>query len=197
MRREPPLLHGMAGDEPFSPWPSAKCRLLRTFIKPSKYPRRYASAMRIAGFSCTPRQAYVAVSNDGIIEESSVERLDVAAQHEASQELLATRDDVRRLIREVEASKVVLLQPEERQPRNPGYQELVPRIALETVIRLAAVEDGVDVELLPRPTVRARLGLPKSGSLDSHVEKAVKDPVGRYWNQGRGVAALAALSAEG
>jgi hypothetical protein len=150
--------------------------------------------MRIVGFSCTPRQAYVALVNDGVIEESGVERLEVAAQHEASEELLKTRDDVRRLIGELEAKRIVLLQPEEHQPRKPGYQELLPRIALETVIRLAGVEDGVAVELLPRPTVRARLGLPKSGSLDSHVEKVVEEPVGRYWNEGRNLAALAALA---
>lgn len=150
--------------------------------------------MRIVGFSCTPRQAYVAVANNDTIEESSVERLEVAAQHEASEELLATRDDARRLIQELKASKLVLLQPEEHQPRKPGYQELMPRIALETVIRLAGVENGVAVELLPRPTVRSRLGLPKSRSLDSHTEKVIEEPVGRYWNEGRCLAALAALA---
>jgi hypothetical protein len=134
------------------------------------------------------------VANDSSIEESDIQQLEVGAQHEATEELLATRDDVRRIIRELKADKVVLLQPEERQPRKPGYQELMPRIALETVIRIAAVEDDVAVELLPRPTVRARLDLPRSGPLDSHVEIVIEKPIGRYWNEGRGVAALAALA---
>lgn len=152
--------------------------------------------MQIVGFSCTPRLAYVAVVNGSEVKESDIERHEMAAQHEASEELLKTKDDFRRLLRELEAEKVVLLQPEERQPRKPSYQELVPRIALETVIRLAAVEEGIGVELLPRPTVRARLGLPKSGSLDSHVSKVIEAPVGRYWNEGRRLAALVALAGE-
>ena len=152
--------------------------------------------MRIVGFSCTPRQAYVAVVNGGAVEESDIERHEMAAQHEASEELLRTRDDFRRLLRELDAEKAVLLQPEERQPRKPSYQELMPRIALETVIRLAAVEEGVAVEVLPRPTVRSRLGLPKSGSLDSHVSASIESPVGRYWNEGRSIAALAARAGE-
>lgn len=156
--------------------------------------RRYDHRMRVVGFSCTPRQAYVALAANGSIEKSSIERLDVAAQHEASEELLATRDDVRRIVRELSVNKFVLLMPEEQPRRKPSYQELLPRIALETVIRIAAVEDDVAVELMPRPTVRARLGLPRSGSLNSHVDAAIESPVGRYWNEGRCLAALAALA---
>jgi hypothetical protein len=50
--------------------------------------------------------------------------------------------------------------------------------------------------LLARATVRARLGLPKSGDLASHVSSVAPEPVGRYWSAGRDVAGLAALAME-
>ena len=77
-----------------------------------------------------------------------------------------------------------------------GEKAIAPRAALETLVRLAAVRAGIPIEVLPRPTVRARLGLPRSGDLGSHVEARIPEPVGRYWNAGRNVAGLAALAGE-
>jgi hypothetical protein len=74
------------------------------------------------------------------------------------------------------------------------YQEIAPRVALETLARIAAVEEKIAIEVLPRPTVRSRLGISRADDLASHVGKTIAQPVGRYWTAGRDVAALAALA---
>jgi hypothetical protein len=150
--------------------------------------------MRSLGIACTPRYAYLAVAADGELEEADPERIEVAAQHEASAELLSMRDDARRALRQLDVQGVGLLMPEERPRKKPGYHDLMPRIALETMVRIAAVEEEIPIELLSRPTVRSRLGLPKSGPLKERADEAHK-PVGRYWGEGRNLAALAALVA--
>ena len=40
------------------------------------------------------------------------------------------------------------------------YQELAPRVALETLVRVAAVQEGIPIEVLARP---------RAGELASHV----------------------------
>jgi hypothetical protein len=69
-------------------------------------------------------------------------------------------------------------------------------VALETLVRVAAVQEGIPIEVLARPTVRSRLGIPRAGELASHVATVVAEPVGRYWTAGRDVAALAALAGD-
>jgi hypothetical protein len=88
---------------------------------------------------------------------------------------------------------VVLLLPEQSRFKRT-YSEIAPRVALETLVRLAAVRAGVDIEVLPRTTVRSRLKLPRSGDLASHVPTKVPVAVGRYWTAGRDIASLAAPS---
>src|SRR4051812_4322491 len=106
--------------------------------------------MRTLGISCTPRYAFLAVSDNGALEESDPERIAVANQHEISAELLSTRDDACRAIRQLKVQRIGLLLPEERPRKKPSYSELMPRIALETVIRVAAVEEDVPIELMHR-----------------------------------------------
>jgi hypothetical protein len=64
---------------------------------------------------------------------------------------------------------------------------------METLFRLAAVRARISIEALNRETVRSRLKL--VGKLELHIDRLV-GPVGKYWRQGRGEAALAALAAE-
>jgi hypothetical protein len=120
-------------------------------------------------------------------------RIVVSAQHEASTELLATLREIKRAYAQLKPEAIGLLKPEKAQ-RGTTYEQLAPRAALETLVRVAAAEAEIDIEFLARQTVRARLGIAQSGDLASHVSELVSMPVGPYWNAGRNVAALAALA---
>jgi hypothetical protein len=98
------------------------------------------------------------------------------------------------VIREYRVDRASLLLPERGSLQQSGYFMVAPRVALETVIRLAAVMLGVPVVLLERATIRARLECPKTGNLETHVERVISQPIGRYWKAGRGLAAMAALA---
>jgi hypothetical protein len=153
----------------------------------------YIGRVRSVGVTCTPRIAYLTLAIDGAIAEAPVERVEVAAHCESSEELLSTLDEIKRALGQLRPDLVVLLMPEQGRHKRT-YQEIAPRVALETLVRIAAVQENIAIEVLPRPTVRARLGVPRAGDLASHVGKAIVEPVGRYWTAGRDVAGLAALA---
>ena len=149
--------------------------------------------MRSVGVTCTPHVVYLTLAVDGAIAEAAVERVEVAAQYESSEELLSTLDEIKRALGQLRPDVVVVLMPEQSRHKRT-YQEIAPRVALETLVRIAAVQGRIAIELLPRPTVRSTLGISKSGDLASHVAEAIGQPVGRYWSAGRDVAGLAALA---
>lgn len=60
-----------------------------------------------------------------------------------------------------------------------SYAKLAPRASMDTLVRLACINKAIPVEMLARPTVRARLQLPRKGSLDSHVSEVIVEPVGK------------------
>jgi hypothetical protein len=149
--------------------------------------------VRTLGVTCTPRIAYLTLAVDGVITEASVERVEVAAQYESSAELLSTLEEIKRALGQLRPDAIALLMPEQG-GRKRTYPEIAPRVALETLIRNGAVQDHVDIEVLARPTARARLGIARSGDLASHVGEVIPERVGRYWTAGRDVAGLAALA---
>jgi hypothetical protein len=153
----------------------------------------YIGSVRSVGVTCTPHVAYLTLAVDGAIADAPVERVDVAAQYESSEELLSTLDEIKRALGQLRPDVVVLLMPEQSRHKRT-YQEIAPRVALETLVRIAAVQEQIAIEVLPRPTVRSRLGISRAGDLASHVGKTIAEPVGRYWTAGRDVAALAALA---
>jgi hypothetical protein len=155
--------------------------------------------VRTLGIHCDPRHAYIAVVEDGAVIDCGKhrERLSVPAS-EQSQALNALLEDTVQLIRALEVVGVSILPAETADPsirRNPA--SLTARNTLETVMRLAAVRAGVPVEVTARATARARLGLPRTGKLDSHLGTIFPYSAGEapaYWTTGRGLAAMAALS---
>lgn len=132
---------------------------------------------------------------DGEVVDASVQKVDVAALHEASAELEATLDELGRTLSELHPDHVVVLMPEQSRFKKT-YTEIAPRVALETLLRIAAVRAGISVDVMPRPTVRARLKLPRTGELASHVSAVFDKPTGKHWTAGRDVAALAARAGE-
>lgn len=152
--------------------------------------------MKVLGVTCSGTTALLSLVEDGQVVPSPVERVDVGALHEVSEELEATIEAVARAFGQVKPDLVVLLLPEHSPQFKKTYQEIAPRATLETLVRLAAVRSKIPIEVLARPTVRSLLGLPRSGDLASHVGDRIPESVGRYWNAGRNVAALAALAGE-
>jgi hypothetical protein len=148
--------------------------------------------MRVLGVTCSPKTAFLSIAEDQEIVETSVSSIDVAAQYEASEEMLATLDEIRRVLNELRPERVIVLKPEPN--TRMTYDQVAPRVALETLFRLAAVQENLEVEVVARSTVRSRTGLAKSGPLSSRVADAVPAPVGKYWRQGRDIASLAALA---
>jgi hypothetical protein len=148
----------------------------------------------VLGVTCSNRSALFSVVDSGKVIDSPVDRIEVASLHEASEELQATLEEIGRAVAQIRPQRVVLLLPEQSRFK-VTYGQVAPRVALETLVRLACVRAGIPVEVLPRASVRSRLGLPRSGDLSSHVPGTIARS-GPYWGQGRDVAALAALSGE-
>jgi hypothetical protein len=99
--------------------------------------------------------------------------------------------DIERVLAEVRPDQIRILMPE--QTYKDSYARIAPRVTLETLVRLACVRAGLPVEMLHRASARSRLGLPRKGRLEDHIPK-VAEPIGKYWNAGRSLAAAAALA---
>jgi hypothetical protein len=152
--------------------------------------------VNVLGVNCSQRYAFLAVAVDGELEEGHVEYIDAPTLAESSEELASILDELGRAIQEVRADKVVLLKPEGGPTPKRTHAEFVSRIALETLVRLAAVQTQTEIEVLARPTVRTRLKLPAKGRLADHVSSRIPVKVGKNWSEQRQLAALAALAGE-
>jgi hypothetical protein len=148
--------------------------------------------VRVLGLSYKSTDGYLAVVEGGVVVAGLTERIQSISGLEAGEGLVEYVDTVRRVLREVSPARVGLLLPE---TWRGTYTQHLRRAELETMARLAAAMEEIPVDLLARATVRSRLGLPRSGSLENHVD-AAGEPVGAYWSAGRGIAALAALACE-
>lgn len=147
------------------------------------------------GVSCTPHEVLLSVCEDGAVLDLDPQRLKPPANLDAGKGLWEFMDEVDRLLKAFRPDRVALLLPE-KWGYKATHHQLMPRIVLETLLRLAAERAAIPTDLLSRPTVRAQLGLPKEKGLRNHVEKVFPQPVGCYWNKGRGEAALAAKTVQ-
>jgi hypothetical protein len=150
----------------------------------------------ILGVTCSTQCALLAGVEGGQIVETPVNRIEVGAIHEASDDLESTLEEIGRALAQIRPSLVVLLLPEPSKHFKSTHSQLAPRITLETLVRLAAVRAQISVDVMTRKTVRSRLKLDFSGDLASHVAERFPTPVAPYWKAGRDVAALAALAGE-
>jgi hypothetical protein len=135
---------------------------------------------------CGSTVAYVAVVEDGTLDLSAPERIEAPAGLETGDGLLECIREVKRVLGQVRADRVALLMPEATAVPSPERTEL------ETLIRVAAAEEGVQVDLVARPTVRSRLRLPRKGPLVAHIAVGAGSASGHYWRQGRALALMAA-----
>lgn len=135
-----------------------------------------------------------ALGEDAVLVEDDHERLRAPALYEETERLRKLLDAAGRVIAETRVEVVRVLLPE--QPYSGSYNSLAPRAALETLVRLAADDADIPVQLLHRSTARARLGMPRRGKFEDHIRSVIPNPVGRYWADGRRLAAAAAIAEE-
>lgn len=145
----------------------------------------------VLGVTCKKDLVLFAVAREGELADGP-QRLQTSALLEETERLQSMIEDVARVIAEVDPEIVRILLPE--QTYEDSYTRIAPRAALETIVRLAAVNGDRRVEMLNRASARARLGMPKSGRFDSHIDGVVRGERGSYWNAGRNLAAAAALA---
>jgi hypothetical protein len=152
---------------------------------------------RTLGVNCSSKHAFLTLAEDGEIVATNPERLEPPGTEE-SERLRGFYHAFRRVLADLRPDRVCLLLPESNPRHRPTHAELTPRIGMETLVRLAAVEsdDDVEIEVLARPTVRSRLGLGNKGKLVDLVPKAIPEPIGHHWKNARDLAALAALAGE-
>jgi hypothetical protein len=148
--------------------------------------------MRALGVTCKKDQVLLAIAEDGALLHDMPERLQAPALLEETERLQAMLGDIGRTLSEIRPDVVRLLLPE--QTYEDSYGRIAPRATLETLVRLAAVQLGIPVEVVHRNTARSRLGMPRGGKFEGHIPSVVGDPVGKYWNSGRNLAAAAALA---
>ena len=140
------------------------------------------------GVVCSKDEVLLAVSSDGKLVADDHEKLATAMVLEETERLQAMHEDIARMLVEVRPDRVRILMPE--QTYKDSYARIAPRVTLETLVRLACVRAGIPVEMLHRASARSRLGFPRKGKLEAHMAE-VAEPVGRYWNAGRSLAAAA------
>lgn len=149
--------------------------------------------MRTAlGVECRKDRVLLAVARDGALVDGYAERLDTPSMMEQAERLQGILDAAMRVLAEVRPDVIRILMPE--QTYSASYARIAPRVAVETLICLAAYKTSVRVERLARATARSRLGMPRTGRFQDHIAVAVGAPVGKYWNDGRSFAAAAALA---
>ena len=148
---------------------------------------------RVLGVACFKDEILMAVASDGTLVADRHEKLTTAAVLEETERLVAMQTDLERMLAEVRPERIRILMPE--QTYKDSYSRMAPRVTLETLVRLACIRAGLPVEMLHRVSARSRLGVPRKGKLESHISD-VTEPVGKYWNAGRNLAAAAALAEE-
>lgn len=149
--------------------------------------------MRTLGVSGSSNALFLAVAENGVIEDARPYTVSEPAGLAPNDQLVAVRDEVTRILEAFGISRLRVLDAESSY--SASYAALRPRVTLEAVVLLAAAETGVDAGRQTRGRVRSLLGLPRSGSLASHV-RSVTPPVGGSWTNKRDLAALVALAAE-
>jgi len=148
---------------------------------------------RVLGISCSKGGVLLALVGDDGSLSASPDRVKPSALLAEDEALRAMLADLGRIISSARVSRVRLLLPE----ASVGHKhpDIAPRIAYETLFRLAAFQAGVPVEQLSRSEARRRLGLGTRGEFEKLLtEEIIGLPVGRYWSEGRKLAMAAALA---
>lgn len=144
------------------------------------------------GVNCTSGYTNLAIAADGRLIDVKPERYELPSG-ESSARLNGFFEETGRILAELKPTKLIMLEAGNNPRAKPAMATIEARVTMETLVRLAAVRAGVDVEMLSRKACRSRLGIEPKGDLGDHADE-VTEPQGHHWNQGRSLAALAALA---
>ncbi len=111
---------------------------------------------------------------------------------ESGASLASLSAELHRQLALAQASAASILVPNEYGAANAA----ITRVGAETVLRLVANEMGLEVELLGRKRARSILGVGQKGQLDDLIRTVLPSSVGKYWSDGRRLAAFVALAHE-
>lgn len=114
---------------------------------------------------------------------------------ESGEKLLEMLAECGRVLRDTSAERVVILDPEPM--AKIAFAAARARMTVETLLSLAAAENGIPCEKVSRARVRSALGLARSGKLADRVGEVVEQPLAPHWKAKRDLAALAALAIKG
>jgi hypothetical protein len=149
--------------------------------------------MRTLGVNGVSDVLYLAFALDGEIVDVQPYSISEPAGLAADQALVSVRDEVVRLLGTHNVNRVRVLDAEPSY--SASYAAMRGRLTLEAIVLLASAEARIDARRLSRAKVKSLLGLPKAGSLGTHVGSVVT-PVGKSWSKKRDLAALVALAGE-
>lgn len=146
--------------------------------------------------NCSSDSAFLAIVEGGQLIDAGIEKVDARMIADSGEQLVAVLGELRRIIAQVRPDTMVLLNPEQSPRAKRTHSAHVPRIALETLVRLAAAQADCPLEVLARPTLRKRLDIPMKGSLAEHAAGLLPGKSGKNWSGERQLAAIAAMAGE-
>ncbi|QOC93485.1 hypothetical protein [Micromonospora craniellae] len=149
--------------------------------------------MATLGVACTSSCAYLVVADGESVLQGKPERLAFRNGLSDADRLVEFGKDVARALRDAGASEVVVLRAVSNYTdTHTGWTD---RLAMETLLRLECAKAGVPCRYLSQQAVKGALGLTGRGGLAKLGEGRIARS-GKYWGDGRGIAALAAVAAE-
>ena len=147
--------------------------------------------MRALGANGTGDTLWLAIAVDGDLIEFDPYSFRLPQGLERAKALDAGVEELAAIIRRCDVDQVVLLEPEVTQAT---YQSLVPRMTVEITAEFAAAEARVPFVRLTRAKIRSKLGLPKSGAVNSYAGEVIAQPQSPHWKKERDLAAMAAVA---
>lgn len=147
--------------------------------------------MATLGVACTSSYAYLVVADEEAVVDGKPERLAFRDGLSDAERLVAFGKDVARALRDAGASQVVILRAvSNHTDTHTGWTD---RLAMETLLRLECAKADIPCRYLSHQAVKGALGLTGRGGLANlGVGRVAR--CGRYWGEGRGLAALAAVA---
>ncbi|MDG4768025.1 hypothetical protein O7632_28615 [Solwaraspora sp. WMMD406] len=149
--------------------------------------------MATLGVACTSSFAYLVVADGEAVVDGKPERLAFRDGLPEADQLVEFGKDVARALRDTGASEVVALRAASNY--TDTHNGWTDRLAMETLLRLECAKAGVPCRYLSHQAVKGALGLAGRGGLATLGAGRVARS-GRYWGEGRGLAALAAVAVE-
>jgi hypothetical protein len=147
---------------------------------------------RVLGVQSTSKALYFALVEDGTVLDTPPQKIEMPGGLETGASLASLSTELHRQLALARASAAAILVPNEYGAPSAA----IARVGAETVLRLVADEMGLEVELLGRKRARSILGVGQKGQLDAVVKTVLPNSVGKYWSDGRRLAAFGALACE-